>query len=339
MTSIAFTSPWFFLLLPTALILGWLSYRRQGTILFSDLSLLPSGASWRSRLAWLPNFFLALSLFSMIVALAGPWRPAGKKQISKEGISIVMVLDTSMSMAALDLDQSQKLSRLDVVKNVFADFVQGNDNLPGRYSDEIGLVTFASFADTQSPVSLDHRSLLEVADSIQITEDRNESGTNIAAGIDVGVVRLEKAQGKSKVLILLTDGVHNEPSASPSDAAAFAKKNNIRIYTIGAGTNGLAPFPMKDPFTGETIVRPVQVEIDEKLLTEIAEETGGKYFRATDERSLRDIYKQIDTLERVELTGSESIPKDHLFIYPLMLGLVFFTFCWGLASTVFRRLP
>lgn len=338
---IEFQQPWFLLLGLLALPVFLLSRRSTGKVVFSSFRLLPAhAASWRTRLAWLPDAGLALAALAMSVALAGPRVQRGETRIQREGIAIMMVVDTSGSMRALDLsEEDEERTRLEAVKEVFASFVAGTGGLSGRPDDAIGIVTFAGFADTRCPLTLNHGSLLAIAGDMEIVVDRTEDGTAIGDGLGLAVERLREAKAKSRVAILLTDGVNNAGLESPMAAAELARSLGVKVYTIGAGTNGLAPVRVPDPFTGESVLRPMPVEIDEETLQSIADRTGGQYFRATDAEALRRVYAQIDQLERTKITERRLRDYDEYYRHVMALALAIMALAWVARSTIFRRLP
>lgn len=333
--------PWFLLLGVLALPVFFLARRSTGRVVFSSLALLPPRASsWRTRLAWLPDAGLALAVLAMSVALAGPRAARGESHIRREGIAIMMVVDISGSMRALDLsDGNQEKTRLDAVKEVFRAFVQGDGALSGRPDDAIGLVSFAGFADTRCPLTLNHGSLLTIAEDLELVSERSEDGTAIGDGLGLAVERLREAKARSRVIILLTDGVNNAGVESPLQAAELAKSLGIKVYTIGAGTDGLAPVRVSDPLTGRSVLRQVPVEIDEQTLEAIAERTGGRYFRATDADGLRQVYQQIDRLERTRIDERRLRVYDEYYRHVMALALLAAALAWLLRASVFRRLP
>jgi Ca-activated chloride channel family protein len=233
-----------------------------------------------------------------IIALARPQQGLQPIKTYSEGIAIVMILDTSGSMSALDLQlNGEPRNRLEVVKQTFHQFVRGKKTQNGRDGDLIGMVTFARYADSLSPLTLDHDTLLSLLDQVQIVSLQEEDGTAIGEAIALGVERLRDATAKSKVIILLTDGANNAGETEPVQAARIAKAFGIKIYTIGAGSRGIAPVPVRDP-SGHTVLQRMRVFIDERTLQDIATITDGRYFRATDSATLQDIYSDIDRLEK-----------------------------------------
>ena len=311
-----------------------------GRVLFSSFRLLPQGGTtWRMRLAFLPPLLVALSVVALAVALAGPRAADRQTRVKKQGIALMMVIDVSGSMQALDLsDKDRERTRLDAVKEVLADFVKGGRGLPGRPDDLIGIVSFAGYADTRCPLTLDHGNLVAAARQLAIVTKQDEDGTAIGDGLGLALERLRESKAKSKVAILLTDGVNNRGDTSPQQAAELASTLGIKVYTVGAGTNGMAPMRVTDPF-GRSFLTRVPVEIDEKMLKVIAEKTGGRYFRATDAETLERVYREIDALERSEFIEQRYRQYHELYPYALALGLLLCTLAWLLQATLLRRLP
>jgi len=321
-----------------ALPVWWWSHRGAGRVVYSSLRALPSGATWRTRIAWIPDAMLAGAVVMFAIALAGPRAPDDNARIRREGIAVMMTVDVSGSMRALDLSEKTKeLTRLDAVKRVFEQFVLGGGGLDGRPDDAIGLIAFAHYADTRAPLTLDHGNLVTAAHALDFaTED--EDGTAIGAGLELAVQRLADVKAKSKIAILLTDGESNIHDIDEQTAIDDAIKANVRVYTIGAGTTGVAPIRI-DRGDGRTELRQMQVSIDEALLRKIAERTGGQYFRATDNASLRHIYTQIDKLERTQI-DEERFVRYHLY-YDLfvILAMLLVVVAFVLRGSLLRRLP
>jgi len=337
---LVFRDPWFLIAGLLVVVLYMIARRGGGRVLFSSIEILPAGASWRTRLDFLPDALLALAALGMVVALAGPRMPDTESKIRREGIAVMMVVDTSSSMRALDLSgPGNEQTRLDAVKETFIDFVSGRGSLEGRPDDAIGLVSFAGFAETRCPLTLDHRSLELIASDLEIVRRRADDGTAVGDGLGLAVLRLSESPAKSKVAILLTDGSSNTGIETPLGAAALAAESGVKVYAIGAGTNGFASVRVPDPFTGGTREVKVPVEIDEKTLTEIAEKTDGRYFRATDRSALRDIYKEIDSLERTELEGVRYAKYREYYWLALVIALILAVLAWLLRGTELRRLP
>jgi Ca-activated chloride channel family protein len=310
---------------------------------FSSVAALPSGAaSWRVRLAWLPDVMFGLAIVAMVVAAAGPRTGDRNTRVRRDGIAIMMAVDRSSSMMALDLsdhDRKRELTRLDAVKETFEDFVLGDGNLPGRPDDAIGLVAFAAHADTRSPLTLDHDNLITAARQVELVRpgQEGEDGTSIGAGLALSVERLRQSPVPSKVIVLLTDGKQTVFDIDVDKAIEEAEAAKIRVYTVGAGTNGVAPVRVDRGFGLELVQVPV--EIDEDLLRRIAARTGGEYFRATDAGALRKIYQRIDALERTKIEEVKFL-RYRLHYRPFLLAaLGLIALAALLRSTVLRRLP
>lgn len=335
-----FRQPLALLLILAALPVFFWAWRSGGRLIFSSLRILPpAGRSWRSRLRFLPPLLLALGVAALAVALAGPRIANRQARIKKQGIAIMMVIDISGSMQALDLSlPDRERTRLDAVRDVLIDFVAGGGGLLGRPDDLVGIVSFAAYADTRCPLTLDHDNLVAAAKQLEIVNREDEDGTAIGDGLGLALERLRDAKAKSRVAILLTDGVNNRGEASPQQAAELAATLGIKLYTVGAGTNGLAPVRVTDPF-GRRVLDRMPVEIDEKMLKAIAEKTGGRYFRATDAETLSRVYREIDALERSEFVEQRFRQYQEFFPYALGLGLLLSTLAWLLQATLLRRLP
>jgi len=271
------------------------------------------------------------ALIFLVTALSRPQQMLEESKIVSEGIDIVLALDTSTSMLAEDFKlEGHRANRLDAVKNVVSEFISN------RHSDRIGIVAFASRAYTVSPLTLDYGWLMQNLE--RVTIGMIEDGTAIGSGMSSALNRLKDTEAKEKVIILLTDGRNNAGKISPLTAAEAAEVLNIKIYTIGAGTKGLAPYPAED-FFGNRVYRQVKIEIDEKSLQKIARKTGARYFRATDTDSLRKIYEEIDELEKtpIEEKGyTEYRELFHLFLIPGLLLLIIEII---LRNTLLRRIP
>ncbi len=332
--------PWFLLAALAALPIYFWARRPPGRLTFSSLRLLPARPTWRARTSTVPAALLALGAVGLAVALAGPRIPDRRGVLKREGIAIMMVVDVSGSMRALDLSTGgEERTRLDAVIDVFDDFVLGDKGLTGRPNDAIGLISFAGYADTRSPLTLDHDNLVAITRSLEIVRDRDEDGTAMGDGLGLAVERLRESKARSRVAILLTDGVNNAGVNPPLDAAKLAKKYGIKVYTIGTGTNGLAPIRVEDPITGRSYLRQTMVEIDEETMRAIADQTGGAYFRATDAAGLRQVYQQIDQLERSEIAGQKWREYREEFALPLGLGLLLVVLGLVGEATLWRRLP
>ena len=332
--------PWYLLAAFVVVPLVWWSRRAAGRVTFSSLAALPAGATWRTRFAWVPDALVGVAGLCLAVALAGPRAGIEGSRIRREGIAIAMVVDTSSSMLALDLSTpDREQTRLDAVKRVFEQFVRGSKGLRGRPDDLVGLVSFARYADTRSPLTLDHDNLARAANELAITTDPAEDGTVVGDGLALAIERLREAPLPSKVAILLTDGVSNAGEIAPTAAAELAHDAGVKVYTVGAGTNGTARIKFTDPRSGQTFEDEVPVEIDEETLRAIAERTGGQYFRATDFGALRQVYREIDRLERAKI--DEDRYGDHHEYYRWLVGaaMLAIAIAFTLRASVLRRLP
>jgi len=316
------------LLLPLAAILFWQLRRRDGgaTLRFSDARMF-QGAGWR---AWVTRVVPALAYAAvtlLILALARPQTGASRSEVKSEGIDIVLCIDVSGSMRAEDMGPGNRLA---VVKEVAKKFVEG------RPGDRIGLVVFSGGAYTQCPLTLDHGIVSSLID--QIDFGTVADGTAIGMGLATSTNRLREAKGKSKVVILLTDGQNNAGEIDPATAAKAAHALGVRVYTIGAGSQGAARIPVDDPVFGRRYVT-IDASIDENTLQNIANETGGRYFRATTAQALENIYGEIDHMERSEASTVEYV--DYNEKGPILALLAGLTLATGLAiaGTVANRIP
>jgi len=279
-----------------------------------------------SKLKPILSLLRILALTAIIVALARPRNVSvSKKTKTNSGIDIVMAIDVSASMLARDL----KPNRLEALKKVAIDFVDRRPN------DRIGIVVYAGESFTQTPITSDKAIVKRTISELKWGQ--LEGGTAIGMGLGSGVNRLKESKAKSKVIILLTDGVNNSGNIDPRTATELAKELGIKVYTVGIGTNGMADFPWsKDPRTGRLNFRKQQVEIDEDLLKEIAKETNGKYFRATDNTSLKEIYDEIDKLEKTKIEEFKYYNYQEMYrsLVLLALGLLLLEFL--LRNTLFK---
>ena len=338
--SIEFREPLLLLLALLAIPVFLLARRTPGRLVFSSLKILPDEAGgWRRRLAWVPDAVLCLSLIALVVALAGPRIGERFSRIHREGIAIMMVVDVSSSMRALDLSTpTRERTRLEAVQDVFEAFVLGEGDLPGRPDDVIGLVSFAGFADTAVPLTLDHNNLTAVARDLDTVSDRGEDGTAIGDALALAVERLRESTARSRIAVVLTDGVNNAGVESPAAAAELARSIGVKVYTIGAGTTGLAPVRVEDRF-GRSVLRSMRVEVDEAVLRRVAEVGGGRFFRAEDAAGLERVYAEIDRLERTRITEDRFRQYDELFALPLALALALLAAGWLGRGALFARLP
>ncbi|MEX0603000.1 MAG: VWA domain-containing protein [Bacteroidota bacterium] len=318
---------WLLALLPGLAVVFWLRRRLLVTDLrFSSLRMFRAARqSVRERLRHLPAVLRILALGFLIVALARPQAVSSRENVMTEGIDIVLVLDISGSMLAEDFSPN----RLVAAKQVAREFIDGRTN------DRIGLVIFSSESFTQCPLTTDYDVLKNL-----LGEVRNgmiADGTAIGLAIANGVNRLKDSKAKSKVMIVLTDGVNNRGEIDPITAAKVAATYGIKVYTIGVGAQGEAPFPVQTPFGVRRQMVPV--ELDEKTMTAVADMTGGTYFRATDNRKLRSIYQEIDKLERTKIEVTSYKRHTDLFSFWLAGGLAIILLELGLGSTVLRKTP
>ncbi len=273
-------------------------------------------------------FVLRLVFLSLLVyALARPQSGRSEREIETEGVEIVLAVDVSTSMRAEDF----KPNRLEAVKNVVKTF------LNQRVSDRIGLSIFAGQSFTQCPLTLDYGVLTELVDKLDFA-DQDWDGTAIGNGLANAIDLIKNSEAKSKVIILLTDGMNNQGEVDPYLAADLAKTYNVRVYTIGAGTNGVARVPVNHQYFGKQYAQ-MQVQIDEEILTAIADQTGGKYFRATNKDELKNIYEEIDKLERTKINVKEFTRYSELFSFFLIAALVAFIIELILGNTWLQKLP
>ncbi|AFH49760.1 vWA domain protein [Ignavibacterium album JCM 16511] len=328
--NVVFAYPWvlyFLMLIPMIGI--WYFFRgkkNRSTIIYSSFKLFPAQiSSLRTKLIHLPIILRLIALALLIIALARPQNFSSGTNINTEGIDIAMVLDISGSMLAEDF----KPNRLEAAKQVVDEFIQG------RVSDRIGLVIFSRDAFTQCPLTIDYSVLRNLLKDIR--SGMLEDGTAIGNAIANGVNRLKDSDAKSKVIILLTDGVNNAGEVDPLSAAEIARTFGIRIYAIGVGTRGEAPYPVQTPFGIRYQMMPV--EIDETLLKQIAERTGGQYFRATNNRALKEIYEKIDRMEKSKIEVTSYRSAQELYFNWLAAAFIFLLVEAGLSRTLLRKLP
>ncbi len=309
-------------------------FRRRGTshIIFPSLGMLKKlKPSFSQRYRHILIILRSTAIVLLVIALARPQYGNEQTKVTTEGIDIVLTVDISGSMLAEDFEiGSRRYNRLYVIKQVVKDFIHKRTN------DRIGLVVFAGRAYTQCPMTLDYGMLLQLLEKVEI--GMVEDGTAIGSAIGSSVDRLRNTKAKSKVIILLTDGRNNAGKIDPFTAAEIARTFGIKIYTIGAGTKGLAPFPDVDLF-GNTVMKQVKIDIDDDALREIAKITDGRYYRATDTESLKEIYSQIDKLEKTESEVPQYTEYTELFHYFLIPAFGLLLFELGLTKTKFRKIP
>jgi len=330
MDNIHFANPEFFwLLVLLAPMIFWYIWKNRdyyATLTVSSIKgFTGSDKTFKHYLQHLLFIFRIIAMTLVIIVLARPQSTNRWQDEMTEGIDIVIVLDISSSMLAQDL----RPNRLEASKNVAIEFISG------RRNDRIGLVVYSGESFTQCPLTTDHAVLINLFKDIQ--SGMIEDGTAIGMGLANAVSRLKDSNTKSKVVILLTDGVNNRGEIAPITAAEIASTFKIRVYTIGVGTQGMAPAPVQTPFG--TQIRQVPVEIDEEVLKEIAQITDGKYFRATNNQKLIDIYKEIDQMEKTKIDVKEYSKKQEEYL-AFGLAAVFLLLTEILVrNTILRNIP
>jgi Ca-activated chloride channel homolog len=330
MKGMEFANPEFlclFLLLPLLLVVHWkIRTKRRTDVKISELGTLSDyKPSIRQRIGWMPLLFRMLAISLIIVSLARPRSSSHGTNVTSEGIAIVLAMDVSSSMLAEDL----RPNRIESAKKVASEFISERPN------DLIGLVIFSGESFTQCPLTTDHGVLLNLMDGIQsgILED----GTALGEGLATAIARIKDSPAKSKVIILLTDGVNNAGSIAPVTAGEIAKTFGIRVYSVGVGRNGSAPYPFKTPFGIQ--YQNVDVQIDEAILQNISNSTDGKYFRATDNKKLKAIYQEIDKMEKTKVEVTEFRRYTEEFNSYLIWAVFFFIGEILLRLTLLRSLP
>ncbi|WP_140486410.1 vWA domain-containing protein [Flavobacterium sp. GSA192] len=330
MAKITFLNPeffWLFLLIPLAII--WLVLKRNqqsATLKVSSIKGFKTAPSLLAKLKPYLNVLRLLALSSLIVAMARPRTvDISNKTKTTKGIDIVMAVDVSGSMLAKDL----KPNRMEALKRVAIDFAEQRPN------DRIGLVVYASEAYTKTPVTSDKLIVEEAIASIKY-DNVLKDGTGIGMGLATAVNRLKDSQAKSKVIILLTDGVNNAGFIEPETAADIAKQYGIKVYTIGIGTNGMAEFPYAIGPNGQFLFQMMKVEIDERLMRSIAQKTEGRYFRATSNNRLEEIYAEINKLETTEIEELKFYDYDEKYRAFVWLAGLLVLVEIGLRNTVYR---
>ncbi|MGH9750709.1 MAG: vWA domain-containing protein [Candidatus Polarisedimenticolia bacterium] len=310
-------------------IVLWRRGGRHASLLFptsGPFAALPRGAAVRLR--HLPPALRIVALLILIAAFARPQTGRQEEEVLTEGIHIVLAVDVSGSMRTEDF---KPRNRLEVAKEVVGEFVRN------RRNDLIGLVVFAANSHTRCPLTLDYGVLLDLVRDLTVAP-RDEDGTAIGMGLATAVARLEDSRAKSRVIILLTDGRNNRGQIDPLSGARLAQALGIKVHTIGVGTEGEAPYPIDDPILGRRYIN-VQADIDEPTLQQIAQATGGQYFRATDARALRGIFGRIDRMERTELRVRGYVRRAERFAWALYPGAALVLAELLLGLTVLRRVP
>jgi Ca-activated chloride channel family protein len=330
MNKVTFLNPeffWLFLLIP--MVIGWQIWKRNeqtATLKISSLKGFKTSKSILAKLKPMLFVFRLLALSSLIIAMARPRTvDVSSKTKTTKGIDIVMSVDVSGSMLAKDL----KPNRMEALKDVAENFVKARPN------DRIGLVVYASEAYTKSPVTSDKAVVLDAIRSIKY-DNVLQDGTGIGMGLTTAINRLKDSKAKSKIVILMTDGVNNAGFIEPQTASDIAQQYGIKVYTIGIGSNGMADFPYAIAPNGQFLFRMMKVEIDESLLRSIAKNTGGKYFRANSNQKLEAIYNEINKLETTEIQELKFYDYDEKFrTFALFAGLLLLIEI-GLRNTLFR---
>jgi Ca-activated chloride channel homolog len=329
-----FASPYFLLLLVLVPATVWYGLKRSQPAALADSGMgttepVPRSAALRTL--WLPPALFYLALALMIAALARPQWGTRRVVVNTSGINIILAIDLSRSMEALDFKQGGNIiNRLEAVKSVVRDFVGHRDG------DRIGMVVFGSAAYTQLPLTRDYNTIVTMLEHLQI----GAAGRSTAIGDAIGISlkRLEDIESKSNIIILLTDGRSNSGEFEPRTTAAIAREKGVKIYTIGVGGKGRAPFLVDDPIFGQRYVYQ-RVDIDEATLKAVARQTGGKYFRAQDLEGLQEIYATIDKLEKTEVKMKTFADYNELYIYLLLPAFGLLALWMILVNTRYLRIP
>ena len=333
-SGLSFAQPQFLWLLLLVPLLAWLKGKFGGTpgVLFSTTKTVAKiGGRRRSRAGDFLTGLLYLALISLIVAMARPQEGKTITRTQASGVDIMLVIDVSRSMLAEDFTiGGQRANRLEAVKQVTETFIRERPN------DRIGIVAFAGRPYLVSPLTLDHDWLRRNLERTRI--GLVEDGTAIGSALAAASNRLKDKESKSKLVVLLTDGDNNMGRVSPATAAEAAQALGIKVYTIGSGSRGNAPYPVGDAF-GRTVYRQIPVEFDEEILKQIAATTGGSYFRATDTQSLQRIFDEIDELEKSEVEIQKVEQYKDLFPWFVLVGAVLLAAETVLGQTLWRRLP
>ncbi len=331
MGKVTFLNPeflWLFLVIPLAI--AWLFYKRNqlsATITLPTIAPFVGRRTFLAKVKPLLYVLRLLALSAIIIALARPRSVdvTSKSKMTK-GVDIVMAIDVSSSMLANDL----KPNRLEALKKVASTFIQD------RVNDRIGLVVYAGESYTRTPVTSDKAILLQSLKTITYDDSVLADGTGIGVGLATAINRIKDSKAKSRIVILLTDGVNNSGTIDPRTAADIAKEYGIKVYTIGIGTNGNALFPVAKDANGKLVFRMMPVEIDQKLMQEIAKTTDAKYFRATSNRKLQAIYDEINTLETTEINEQKFYNYDEKYKIFALLAFVLLGIEVLARNTVFR---
>lgn len=322
-----FHKPYFLILLPLPFIIYYLKKKFKVSYKISTKKIIGKvPETFKVKIFKAMPYIWILSMVLMVFTLAEPVKKREYEEIITQGIDIILTLDSSGSMLSEDFKPK---NRLNVAKEVVKEFIEG------RRGDRLGLVVFSADAITQCPLTTDYNVLLQTLEKVEI--GMLEDGTAIGNGLSLSVARLKNSKAKSKVIILLTDGQNNRGEISPLTAMEIAKTYKIKVYTIGVGTKGYAMMPVEDPIFGKRYVQ-VPVNIDEELLQRIAQETGAKYFRATDPEKLKEIYKSIDQMEKSEVKTKKYVIYKTKYIYTLMVSFILFS-VWLIFNFLWRQIP
>ena len=331
MGKVTFLNPeflWLFLVLPIAI--GWLFYKRNqlsATVKMSSLEPFKQNRTFLAKAKPFLYVLRILALSSIIIALARPRSvDVTSKSKTTKGIDIVMAIDVSSSLLANDL----KPNRLEALKKVASTFVQD------RINDRIGLVVYAGESYTRTPVTSDKTIILQSLKTIEYDDSIIADGTGIGVGLATAINRIKDSKAKSRIIILLTDGVNNSGTIDPRTASEIAKEYGIKVYTIGIGTNGQAMFPVAKDANGKLVFRRMPVEIDESLMKEIAKATDAKYFRATSNKKLQAIYDEINKLETTEIDEKKFYNYDEKYKPFVLIAFVLLGVEVFLRNSVFR---
>jgi Ca-activated chloride channel family protein len=329
MNGIKFAEPLFLYLLVIipAMVAFYLFKQQKVTASVRMPGLQPFADSPKTFRHYLRHILFALRVLAvtlLIIIMARPQKTDKFQDVSTEGIDIVLAQDISGSMLARDF----KPDRLEAAKNIATEFISG------RPYDRIGLVVFSGESFTQCPLTTDHAVLINLLREVQ--SGMIEDGTAIGMGLATAVNRIKDSQAKSRVIILLTDGVNNKGEVAPATAAEIAKTFGIRVYTIGVGTQGMAPYPVQTPYGMQ--YQDMPVEIDEGILQQIAQTTGGKYFRATDNNKLIQVYKEIDKLEKSKIDVRQFTKKEEVYLWPAIIAFCMIIMEIVARNTVFKTL-
>jgi Ca-activated chloride channel family protein len=334
LSNIIFADKWLLWFIPVVVLLSavWWYFRQRKqypTLTFSDTSAFKGYQNpLKGKLKKYSPILRVLSLVFLLIALARPQSSYDESKVTSEGIDIVLAMDLSGSMLSRDF----KPNRIEAAKQTALDFIDG------RPTDRIGLVVFAGESFTQCPVTIDHAILKNQLHAVK--NGLLEDGTAIGMGLATALQRLKESESKSKVVILMTDGVNNRGIIDPGTAADIAQQMGVRVYTVGVGTNGMALTPVRpNPMTGELEFDYAEVQIDEALLRDVSKKTGGQYYRATDNKKLKEIFEQIDKLEKTKINVSAFSHKTEKFQLFALIAALLLLLDWVLRYTLLRSIP